>query len=172
MKSVSLILIALITITVSCKTQQGSKSNLTNSIAQEIKFEKIIYHSSLCFGSCPVIDLQIDSNKNILLRREVVSFKRNNETPSLKKYNGFLTQPEYDSVLTLLKKADYKNLQFEDVQCCDGVITTLIIYSGGDKKYLKSMMPSQQSQELINYLHKLGMKTDLPEIKEEIKLEE
>ena len=30
-----------------------------------IKFEKIIFHTSMCFGDCPIYHLEVDSNKKL-----------------------------------------------------------------------------------------------------------
>src|ERR1022692_2082993 len=36
-------------------------------IDQNFELEKIIFHSTGCFGNCPFLDIEIDSNKNIFL---------------------------------------------------------------------------------------------------------
>lgn len=37
------------------------------NVDKSISFEKIIFHSTRCYGSCPIIALEIDNNKNIYL---------------------------------------------------------------------------------------------------------
>jgi len=155
----------------SCKTNKAASTALTNNTAKQLQFNRLVYHTSFCFGSCPKIDMLIDSAGNISLRRETISVKSMGK-PGLNMYKGQLTNTQYDSVINLLAQVNYKSLVWDDVTCCDGVITTLIVYAGSDKKYLKSMLPSQESQPLLNYLHTLGLKTDLPKTGDEIELEQ
>jgi hypothetical protein len=39
--------------------------------SEKLVFEKIIYHSTHCNGTCPQIDLEIDSSNDVLLKREI-----------------------------------------------------------------------------------------------------
>ena len=43
----------------------------------KIQLDKIIFHSSRCNGTCPSIDLEIDSSKNIFVNREYYKSKSN-----------------------------------------------------------------------------------------------
>ena len=120
-------------------------------------FKTIVYHSSRCNGSCPKIDLQIDSNKNVLVSREF--FKSKSETDSTRSgnFSGVLNTAQYDTLQSLLKRTDYKQLKFPDVTCCDGVVTTIIVYDNNNQRtYLKSMTPPEEAAPLIQFLRALG----------------
>lgn len=151
----------------SCASQKNGKVG-----ADKIKFEKIVYHSSRCFGFCPQIDMEIDNNRNIVLHRDF--FKRKGETDSANtgNFKGTLSKEKYDELLHALDTADYNNWDFPDITCCDGVVTTLIIYSNGKRKYLKSMTPPENAAAFINFLKKLGTETTLPKTDDDISLED
>ena len=136
------------------------------------KLQKIIFHSSACFGSCPKIDLQLDSNLHLYVNRQ---FYKGKATP-VKEYSGSFTgtinSAEYQQLKDILKRADYNNLNFPDVTCCDGPIKTVIIYADGKRKYLKSMTPPAEANELINWLTSLGVRKNLATTAENKPIEE
>jgi hypothetical protein len=137
--------------------------NLLKLIRQEylvdntIQFEKIIFHTTFCYGSCPIYHLEIDSNKNCKLHRELV-YKEGRARPYLKDsakigyFYGNISDQIYEDLTKEIKTCNLKSLEFDDVQCCDGPIFTLIIFYNGKTKYLKSMTPPRTSINLINKL--------------------
>ena len=144
----------------SCKSQQ----QLAAAKSVEAPFERIVYRSSYCFGTCPKIDMEIKADKSIKLQRETISIKGMGEA-SLHKYEGFLTDSEFDSLVTVINKANYRKLKFGDVMCCDGVVYDFTFYNtDGTTKKLKSMFPPQEAHLLIDYFSRLGLRTDLPEV--------
>ncbi len=66
-------------------------------------YDKIIISSSGCFGTCPIMDISIDSNGEILFWGE-----------SYNTENGFfssnITKEKFQNILTTFKKADIQNL--------------------------------------------------------------
>lgn len=67
-------------------------------------YDKIIVSSSGCYGSCPVLNICIDNNGNILYNGQYYNTQ-----------NGFfkskITTNEYQKIQTGFKKADIKNLE-------------------------------------------------------------
>ncbi|PXY44317.1 DUF6438 domain-containing protein [Flavobacterium hydrophilum] len=67
-------------------------------------YDKIIVSSSGCYGSCPVLNISIDKNGNILYNGQYYNTQ-----------NGFfkskITKNEYQKIQTSFKKADIKNLE-------------------------------------------------------------
>ncbi len=145
---------------------------IDNNQNNTVKFEKLIFHSSRCNGACPQVDFEIDSNRIIVLNREF--FKTKSETNKSKsgQFKGVLNQQKFSEFFQVLKSSDYKNLKFPDIVCCDGVVTTIIIYADKKRKYLKSMTPPQSALKLISYLFKLGTEIKLARINIEINIEE
>ena len=135
-------------------------------------FEKIIYHSSHCYGTCPGIDLQIDSNRIITLKRDVWKAKGVTNIPESGSFKGRLDPKAYFNLIAILISSDYVNLKFPPVDCCDGVITTIVVYANGKRTILKSMTPPEKARKLISFLHDLGMQSGIPPTTEEIKIDD
>src|SRR5258706_14663412 len=114
-----------------CKGQTADKIHLT----------KIIFHSSRCNGICPSIDLEIDSSKNIIVTREYYKTKSDIDKRFSGQFSGFLDQSKYNELIGLLQNSHLDTMKFPDITCCDGIITTLIVYYNGQRKYFKSMTP-------------------------------
>jgi hypothetical protein len=151
----------------------GCWSQTTNHDKKnKMKFEKLIFHSSRCNGTCPRIDLEIDSSQAILVNREFFITKSETDLSKSGQFKGLLSTEKFNEFLNELALSNYENLEFPNVACCDGVITTLIVYGNGKKKYLKSMTPPKEGSELISFLFKLGTELPLKKTKEAVKLEE
>lgn len=135
-------------------------------ISDSIHLEKIVFHSSRCFGTCPQIDLEIDSNKNVYVSREY--FKSRSETDTLfsGQFKGILQQDDYNKLIGILQNCNLDSLKFPDKTCCDGVITTIIIYFNGQRKYFKSMKPPDIAHNLISYLNTIGNNKELEKTNE------
>ncbi|GEM_PF-3459926 len=119
-------------------------------------FEKIIFHSSRCFGTCPRIDLEIDSNQNVYVSREFFKTKGETEIEYSGQFRGSLEHNDYKKLITLLGAANLHNLNFPNVTCCDAPIITIIVYFNGQRKYFKSMTPPNDAQELVTFLKTIG----------------
>jgi|SRR5580658_3767292 hypothetical protein len=149
---------------------QAQPTNALNS--KKLIFEKLIYHSSHCNGSCPGIELQIDSNRNILLRRDIWKKKGIADSHKSGSFKGKLDLATYSDFLAILTRSDYANLKFPQVDCCDAVVTTIVIYANGKRTILKSMTPPQEALALISFLYNLGMQSAVPPTTGEIKIDE
>ncbi|MBC7874479.1 MAG: hypothetical protein H7Y01_10810 [Ferruginibacter sp.] len=149
----------------------GTQSN-ANTTGNEIQFEKLIYHSSRCDGTCPQVDLQIDSNRIIIVNRVFFDSKGEIDSSRSGNFKGVLEPAGYDQFMKELQSADFKNLKFPDIQCCDGVIKTIIVYSGGDRTYLKSMTPPPEASAFISFLHQIGTVMKLTTTTEVLNMEE
>jgi hypothetical protein len=67
-----------------------------------------------------------------------------------------LTQKDFNKLQGLLQNANMDSLKFPNITCCDGVITTIIVYYNGKRKYFKSMTPPTEANNLIKYLKSVG----------------
>ena len=132
----------------SCKSQSAGNAQPAN----EFKVNKVIYHLSRCNGSCPSMDLEIDSNRNVYVNREFYKTKSLMDSANSGTFKGKLT-PAQDSQLTeVLKKSNLDSLEFAPVGIADVSETTIIVYYNGKRKYLKSARPPQAANELITFL--------------------
>jgi hypothetical protein len=140
---------------------------------KSIHFEKIIYHTTSCFGSCPTIDLEINKNRNIYLKGAF--YKENSEykIDSIKtgQFMGKLNETLYNELINILQTCNLKKLTFPERDGQDAPVTTLIIYYNGQRKYLKSMFPPTIAYKLIRYLYYINEKANLTRTKEKRILE-
>jgi hypothetical protein len=137
---------------ISCKSQSGGNPKP----ADEFKLSKIIYHLSRCNGTCPSMDLEIDSNKSVYVSREFYKTKSEVDSANSGRFKGVLTQDQNNKLIEVLKKSNLDSLEFTPVGIADVPETTIIIYYNGKRKYLKSERPSANANELITLLKSIG----------------
>ena len=147
MKTISIYLFLLpIFFLVSCKSKP-----------EKSKLEKIIFHTSECFGSCSQYHLEIDSNKNLKLYAEIVyvGYEKNKSWPSqldkskMGYFKGIVSDTSFNKITEAIQKIGIDSLKFDGGDCCDGSLITIIIYFDKKYKYLQSMFPPQKAENLI-----------------------
>lgn len=153
-------ILTLIALLVGCRQ---SSNKQTEKICS---FEKIIFHTSRCFGTCPTYHLEVDSNKNLKLYAKTVykddkDFSFEKDTIKMGYFNGLVS----DTTFTLLDKElntiGLDTLEFDSASCCDGSLITIIVYYEGKRKYLKSMFPPDKANKLIATLYDICEKSKL-----------
>lgn len=72
----------------------------------ENRFEKIIFHTSKCFGTCPEYHLELGKNKEIKLYVEKAYQKRKIDTVKIGYDRGNLDDETYIEFMKLLEKID------------------------------------------------------------------
>jgi len=126
-----------------------------------IKLEKIIFHTSMCLGNCPIYHLEVDQNKTFKLYAEKVykdptNFKSQEmDSSKVGYFVGKLDAETYTKLITELNSVGLDSLKFDGPNCCDAQIKTLIVYYNGKRKYLKSMFPPQKASNLISILYEI-----------------
>lgn len=139
--------------------------------SEKLIFEKIIYHSSHCNGTCPQIDLEIDSNRTFLLKLDIWKGKGVTDDHKSGTFKSEIDPKTFFNLFANLIASDYTNLKFPPEFCCDGVVTTLIIYANGKRTMLKSMTPPAKAHQLISFLYNLGINSRIPPTTDEINIE-
>lgn len=126
---------------------------------KKIKLEKVIFHTSRCFGTCPAYHSEIDRNQNLLLYSEYVSKTpgiytnlNNPDTSKMGYFVGKVSDNKYQELLNEIENIGLDNLKFDGLDCCDGSIKTIIVYYNGKGKFLKSMRPPREADRLISIL--------------------
>jgi hypothetical protein len=137
-----------------------------------IHFEKIVYHTTTCFGSCPEIDLEIDSNKRIYIHASYLmdSSSQINEKRS-GRFEGELRDSLYNELILSIQTCNLKTLEFSMVDEYDAPVRTIIIYFNGQRKYFKSNFPPNIANDLIDYLSGIRDRAKLDRTAEERVLE-
>jgi len=130
---------------------------------ESIIFEKIIYHTTSCFGSCPTIDLEIRNDKSVYLKGQFYKDNSMFEIDSIKSglFKGKLNDTLYAELIDILQTCNLKTLTFPERQGADAPVTTLIIYYNRQRKYLNSMFPPTIADKLIEFLYLINTKVDL-----------
>jgi hypothetical protein len=161
------LLIAVISITAAC----NSKS-ITTKPSNRFEFKQLTFHSSVCNGTYPDLSMNIFNDKRIELSRTLFKGKGEEDSTRSGTYKGQLTQTEFDQLLKLIKEVNWDTVSFLEVTCCDRPVKTIIINYNGKYKRLKSMNPSEDTRELINYLTTLGTQVQLPVYNQPIDFED
>lgn len=133
---------------------------------QSFSFEKIIFHTTACNGLCPIYHLEVTQNKQIrlhtedaYLRSEKFSFTR--DSSKIGYFTGTIQDSTYKNLFTELSVIDLNNLAFNNAQCCDGSVITMIVYYNGKRKILRSMFPPEKALKLIGMLYDICGKSQL-----------
>ena len=147
-------------------------------IGKDINFEKIIFHTTGCYGFCPVYHLEIDNKKNAKLFSEMVykpSSKHSyrEDTSKTGYFKGLIADTTFKHLLNEIQKIGIDSLTFDGANCCDAPIRTIIIYYNNKRKYLRSMFPPDKARNLISLLYRICDINDFIKIngKFEIELE-
>ena len=124
------------------------------------KLEKIIFHTSLCFGECSVYHLEVKNNKAVRLYAETVfkntgKFNYQNDIDKEGYFVGKATDANFRRLDSIIQNIGIDTLKFNDLNCCDGVLYTIIVYYDGKKKILKSMFPPEKANDLISTLYSI-----------------
>lgn len=151
----------------SCKSQ----SNNTGEPADEFKVGKVIYHLSRCNGSCPAIDLEIDSARNVYVNREFYKSKSEMDSVNSGTFKGKLTAAQDTQLVEVMKKSNLDSLQFLEVGITDVSETTIIVYYNGKRKHLTSARPPQEANDMITFLKSVASDSTLQRTTEVKELE-
>jgi hypothetical protein len=129
-------------------------------------FEKIIFHTTGCLGTCPTYHLQLDANKQIKLFAETVY--KNDQDFSIEEdavKTGYFKGVANDSTFALLdnelKNIGLDTLEFDSASYFDVSLKTIIVYYDGKRKFLKSMFPPDKANKLIGILYDICEKSIL-----------
>ncbi|MEO6520303.1 MAG: DUF6438 domain-containing protein [Mucilaginibacter sp.] len=126
---------------------------------QKIKFERIIFHTSICFGTCPVYHLEVNDHKRVKLYAETV-FKTDTDLydedhSKMGYFIGTVNNTTFTKLLNNIEQMGLDSIKFNNASCCDGSLITIIVYYNGKRKYLRSMFPPEKANKLISTLYEI-----------------
>ena len=148
----------------------------TKQADKTLEFEKICFHTSSCDGTCPVYHLEVTKDRKMRLFAEKVykttaaSFSDFDST-KMGFFVGTVTDSNFNKLTRELQNIDIDNFTFEKADCCDGSITTIIIYYNGKRKYISSMFLPPKSGKLISLLNDICEKSKLTRVSEVFDIE-
>ncbi len=137
-------------------------------------FEKLVFHTSACFGSCPEINFMIDSVRNIKINANYFKDSSGIIIDKEKSGNfiGKLDNQLFNELTDLLIKAKISTINItDDSLCCDGMIKTIIVYHNGKRNYIETMFEPRILGELISYLYDLPNKIKLTRVYDKFEFE-
>jgi hypothetical protein len=147
-----------------------------NQANKKIKLEKIIFHTSECFGACPTYHLQVDGDKSLKLYAERVyrkdkGFSREQDTARTGYFTGSVSDTTFNKLLQELETVGLDTLEFEGPNCCDGSLKTIIVYYNGKRKFLKAMFPPEKAHPLIAVLYEICGNSKLQRTQKKFEIE-
>lgn len=139
-------------------------------------FKKIIFHTSMCFGRCPVYHLQIESNKQVKLYAEHVykldaNMKSVEDSSKIGYFTGTVDNQLFNSLIRELKKINLDSVKLNGPTCCDGSVTSMIIYYRAKRRSGQSMVPIEEMRPVIGILSQICQSQDLKRTKERFVIE-
>lgn len=143
---------------------------------KKLNFEKIIFHTSLCFGSCNVYHLEINNENKVKLYAEHVykspdDFSFKEDTAKIGYFNGIANDTSFNKLVKELQTIDIETLEFDGTTFCDGSVITIIVYYDKKRKFLQSMTPPSKADNLIPILTEICEKSKLQKVNEGFKIE-
>ena len=144
------------------------------AIASNLKFEKIVFHTTECFGTCSVYHLQVDRSKSFKLHAPIVYSNKGfqSDTALQGYFTGQLSDTLYNKLMKALQTSNLQTLRMRSALCCDGSISTIIVYFNGQRKYYKIMFPPTIANNLIATLYQVCQNSNGTKTNEKFKLEE
>ncbi|MBF0694899.1 MAG: hypothetical protein IR153_07575 [Flavobacterium sp.] len=139
--------------------------------AENFNFEKLIFKTSTCFGTCPVLNLQITADRRVKLN--AVYFKNEFESQTPQNYEGTLDSKSFYEFIHLLVSSNIDEININEKNlCCDGAVKTLITYFNGKRNYINVMFEPAILIKLISYLYNIDKKVNLYKTTEELNIKE
>lgn len=162
MKRISILV--FIILLASCKPAQETDT---------FKFDKIMFHTSACFGTCPSYHMEVRKDRTVLLQGDSLRFKRmpNIDNSRVGNFTGTVNETLYNKMLKDLREIGLDTVKFGGPDCCDGAMKTIIVYYNGKRKYLRAMFPPNHANELIGTMHRIYSEGHFERTDQNIKVE-
>lgn len=146
---------------------------------KKIGLEKIIFHTTSCFGSCPTYHLQINNDKSFKLFAESVLKKDTSsldiigkaDTAKIGYFIGQANDTLFQQITTELANLGLDTINFEGPGYTDGPKITLIVYYNGKRKHLQSYCPTPKARKLISSLYNICKTSPKKRTAEKFKIE-
>jgi hypothetical protein len=116
-------------------------------------FDKIIFHTTGCFGSCPTYHLELDSDKKVKLFAEHVFKGEPFNVADTGHFIGNADEHTFKLLSGIIDTVGVETLKFDGSTGGDGSLYTIIIYRNGKRRYLQSMFPPAKAASLIFALY-------------------
>lgn len=126
-----------------------------------VRFEKLVFSSGLCYGSCPKYVYELTTKKTFRLHI-LTAFANNSLMPDSTARGYFVGQvPDslYRKVIDALQTCYLRQLTVEPALCCDAPVKKLSVYFNGQKKTVETMFPPVVMTKLLAVLNQVYYET-------------
>lgn len=144
----------------------------------DTKFEKIIFHTSKCFGTCPEYHLELNQKREIKLHIEKIYNKRTLDTLKIGYYRGKLDDETYSELKSIIEKIDLKKsgiiepiLEQNTITLKEGTQLSLILYIKNQRKPMIYIYPEGHCNILISFIYKVSNLEYLTKTSEKLQIE-
>lgn len=141
-------------------------------------FEKIIFHTSKCFGTCPEYHLELNQKKEIKLYVEKAYQKRKIDTLKIGNYKGKLDDETYSEFISLIKIIDFEKSGINEPKretntkiLKEGSQLSLILYINKRRKPMINIYPAGHWEKLMTFLYKIADFESLTKTNEKLEIE-
>lgn len=141
-------------------------------------FEKIIFHTSKCFGTCPEYHLELNQKKEIKLFIEKAYKKRTIDTLKIGFYKGKIDSETYSELISLIEKIDLEKSGIVEpirepntIVLKEGSQLSLILYIKNQRKPMIYIYPAGHWEKLISFVYKISNSENLTKTSEELQIE-
>lgn len=133
-------------------------NDISSIYTDSIRFEKIIFSSTTCYGSCPGMTLHLDSNKQLKFIGRKYAVRQGSFTSVIP---GSLIK----ELIEILKISELDKIESNNQTNIDAPTYTIEIQYNNKVKYLRACMQPFVTDKLLQYLLALPGKLNLVETK-------
>jgi hypothetical protein len=129
------------------------------TIDTSLHIEKIVFHTTRCFGTCGTYHLEIDNNASFKLHAEFIHSDYNWQGDTLRHgyYKGKVPYTTYNAIIKALQTCNLPTLRMTNQECCDASLLTIIVYfNGGQRRYFKTMFYPVIAREMVRLLREFS----------------
>jgi len=124
---------------------------------KNVKLEKLVFHSSICMGTCPEYHLEIMGDKTMRLHIETIyknpeNFDYQEDVDKQGYYRGKINESDFKKLDNMIQTFELDTMDFGNDICCDMPLYTIIIYYDGKQRIFKSMTTSKKGEMLVTLL--------------------
>jgi len=145
-----------------------TKRNITFTKQEFLKdttifFQKIVFHTTGCYGACPIIDLEINKEREIYLNgtffKDFSMFDIDSTLSG--QFKGVIDESLASRLTFLLQTCSLKNLKVNENLEPEMAVTSLIIYFNDEKRAFKFNTTPAILTELIDFLTLINQEVNL-----------
>lgn len=145
---------------------------------KDVKFDKVIFHTSKCFGTCPEYHLELNQNKEIKLFVEKAYTKRTIDTSKMGYYKGKLDNETYAELVNLIETIDVQKSGIIEpkqepntIIIKEGSQLSLLLYNNKERKPITYIYPAGHWQKLMKFVYEVAADDKLIKTKEKLDIE-